>query len=198
LENRQRAKIDQHTAAALRLLMFTGARLREVLHLKWADVDVERGILLLEKSKTGKKTIILNAPALKVLASLPQTGTYVFPGDAESKPKKWRAADETAERPRDNLKHAWKSIRRRAGIEGVRIHDLRHTFASVGAGASLGLPIVGKLLGHTQSKTTERYAHLDNDPLRRAAETIGKQLAASLDGTDGAEVISLDAVRATA
>ena len=68
----------------------------------------------------------------------------------------------------------------RAGLTGVRIHDLRHTHASVGAGAGLGLPIIGKLLGHTQSATTQRYAHLDNDPLKKASEHIGSRLAAAM------------------
>ena len=78
------------------------------------------------------------------------------------------------------LKKPWRAIQRHAGLEGVRIHDLRHTFASIGAGASLGLPIVGKLLGHSQPATTARYAHLDADPLRRAANAIGNQIAGAL------------------
>ena len=81
------------------------------------------------------------------------------------------------DRPRTDLKKPWRAIQNHAGLEGVRIHDLRHTFASIGAGASLGLPIVGKLLGHTQPSTTARYAHLDADPLRRAADLIGEALA---------------------
>ena len=82
--------------------------------------------------------------------------------------------------PRADLKKPWLAIQRHAGLEGVRLHDLRHTFASIGAGASLGLPLVGKLLGHTQPATTARYAHLDADPLRRATDLIGAQLAAAL------------------
>ena len=72
------------------------------------------------------------------------------------------------------------SVVKRAGLNGLRIHDLRHTHASVGAGLGLGLPIIGKLLGHTQPSTTARYAHLDNDPLRRASEQIGSRLAAAM------------------
>jgi integrase len=84
------------------------------------------------------------------------------------------------DRPRSDLKKPWKAIARRAGLEDVRIHDLRHTHASVGAGMGLGLPIIGKLLGHTQSATTQRYAHIDNDPLKKASEHIGSHLAAAM------------------
>ena len=84
--------------------------------------------------------------------------------------------------PRADLKRPWSAIRKAAGLDGVRIHDLRHSFASFGAGASLGLPIIGKLLGHSQPQTTARYAHLDADPLRRAANTIGNTIAGAMAG----------------
>ena len=80
------------------------------------------------------------------------------------------------DRPRTDLKKPWSAVCRRARLEGVRLHDLRHTFASIGAGASLGLPIVGKLLGHSQPQTTARYAHLEADPLLRAANLIGERI----------------------
>jgi integrase len=163
----QRTIIGPHVAGALRLLILTGARLREILDLKWEHVDIERGLLFLPDSKTGRKTIVLNAPALAVLATLPRIGTYVIIG-------------EHPETPRHDLKRPWQLVSKRAGLEGVRLHDLRHTHASFGAGAGLGLPIIGKLLGHTQPSTTQRYAHLDIDPLRRASETIGGRLAAAM------------------
>ena len=159
--------IGPHAAAALRLLIFTGARLREILHLRWEHVDFERGLLLLPTSKTGKKTIVLNAPALAILNGLPRTSGFVIAGTS-------------VDSPRSDLKKPWKAVAARAGLTGVRIHDLRHTHASVGAGAGLGLPIIGKLLGHTQSATTQRYAHLDNDPLKKASEHIGSRLAAAM------------------
>ena len=155
----RRTVIDPHAAGALRLLLFSGCRLREILHLKWQEVDVERGLLFLGDSKTGRKTIVLNAPALAVLASLPRVGSYVVPGD-------------NAEMPRTDLKRPWTMITRQAGLDGLRIHDLRHSFASFGAGGGMGLPIVGKLLGHANATTTARYAHLDADPLRRASNAI--------------------------
>ncbi|MCW2273705.1 integrase [Rhodoblastus acidophilus] len=82
-----------------------------------------------------------------------------------------------------------------AGIEGARIHDLRHSFASVGAGASLGLPIIGKLLGHSQAATTHRYAHLDADPMHKAVNTIGASLSAAMNGETKNNVVSLKRAR---
>jgi integrase len=183
-ENRQTV-LAPHAVAALRLLIFTGCRLGEILHLRWSDVDFERGMLHLADSKTGKKSVVLNAPALAVLDAIPRVGDFVIAGQSRSgKP----------ERPRSDLKKPWSAIRRHAGLEGLRIHDLRHSFASVGAGAGLGLPIVGKLLGHTQASTTQKYAHLDNDPLRRASNAIGATIAAAMAGqsNDGpARVVQL-------
>jgi integrase len=162
-------KIAPGVAATFRLLFFTGCRLREILHLRWENVDLERGLLFLSDSKTGRKAVILNAPALAVLTGLERLGPYVVPGDDPQK-------------PRHDLKRPWDAVTKRAGITGVRLHDIRHTYASFGAGGGLGLPIIGRLLGHAQAATTARYAHLDNDPLRRASETIGGQIATALDG----------------
>lgn len=170
----RRTVLSPHAVAAIRLLILLGARLREVLHLRWSEVDFERGLLLLPDSKTGKKTIILNAPALEILETVPRIGEYVIAGRPPAKGKK--------ERPRSDLKKSWAAVRRHAGLGAIRLHDLRHSFASVGVGASMGLPIVGKLLGHSNAGTTQRYAHLDADPLRRASNAIGATIAAALDG----------------
>ena len=184
-EANRRTKIGPHAAAAIRLLILTGARLREILHLKWEHVDLERGLLLLPDSKTGKKAIVLNAPALDILANLLRIGAYVIAG---------QAAGTGDEKPRADLNRPWRAIRERAGLNGLRIHDLRHTHASIGAGLGLGLPIIGKLLGHTQPSTTARYAHLDADPLRRASDHIGSRIAAAMGDLrprSGSEVIPL-------
>jgi len=165
---KRRTILGPHAAAALRLLILTGARLREVLHLRWEHVDFSRGLLLLPDSKTGRKTIVLNAPSLAVIEALPRMGAFVIAGDDPDK-------------PRADLHRPWKMIAKRAGLAGVRLHDLRHTFASFGAGSGFGLPILGKLLGHKEAATTQRYAHLDNDPLRRATGAIGEQIAKALD-----------------
>jgi integrase len=127
-------KIGPHAAAAIRLLILTGARLREILGLKWEYVDLERGLLLLPDSKTGKKAIVLNAAARDILAKLPRLGAYVIAG-------------QSADKPRADLNRPWRAVIKRAELEGLRIHDLRHTHASIGAGLDLGLPIIGKLLG---------------------------------------------------
>ena len=171
-------KINPFAVTALRLLLFTGCRLREILHLRWEHVDLERGLLFLPDSKSGRKTVILNAPALTVLNDVQRVGPYVVPGD-------------DPERPRPDLKRPWDAVTKRAGLTGVRLHDLRHTYASFGAGGGLGLPIIGRLLGHTQAATTARYAHLDNDPLRRASEAIAGRIAAALDGKKAGEVVSI-------
>ena len=137
------ADICPRAAAAIRLLILTGARLREILDAKWSYVDVERGVLFLPDSKTGKKTVYLNAAALEVLHNLPRAddNPYVIPGQKDGQPK-------------SDLHGPWKHVCAAAGLDGVRLHDLRHSYASIGAGASMGLPIVGKLLGHKSASTT--------------------------------------------
>jgi integrase len=167
-----RDQISVYAAGAIRLLMFTGCRLREILHLRWEHVDIERQVLFLPDSKTGSKTVLLNAPALEVLAGLPRLGNnpFVIPGERNNAPLV-------------DLKRPWAAVCRAADLEGLRIHDLRHTFASFGAGSNLGLPVIGKLLGHSQPSTTARYAHLADDPMRRASDMIGGRIAAALSGT---------------
>ena len=157
-----------HVTNAIRLLLLTGCRLREILHLRWSEVDLERGLLLLLDSKTGRKTVILNRSAVAILSSSERVGAFVVPS---SDPK----------RPRHDLKRPWDHIRAAAKLDDVRLHDLRHTHASIGAGAGFGLPVVGRLLGHASSATTQRYAHIAGDPARRASEAIGLQFSAALN-----------------
>ena len=163
-------KIGPHAAAALRLLIFTGARLREILHLQWDHVDLQRGLLLLPTSKTGKKTIVLSDIALAIVSTLPRIGRFVIAGNDDNK-------------PRSDLQRPWALISKQANLSGVRLHDLRHSFASVGVGSGMGLPIIGKLLGHANASTTERYAHLAADPLRRATDAIGNAIAKAMGET---------------
>ena len=138
-------------------------------------------MLLLPDSKTGRKAVYLSAPALDVLSKLPHVegNPFVICGD---KPAAHLV----------NLEKPWRRIRAKAELDDVRIHDLRHSFASVAASGGLSLPMIGKLLGHTQAATTERYAHLAADPVRAANEAIGERIAALMKGdTNSAEIISL-------
>ena len=164
---------EEHPSAllAIRLLALTGARRNEILELMWSSVDFDRAELVLADSKTGPKRIPLPTAALKLLKEAPRvTGNpYVCPGE------------------RDGghfigLQRPWDRIRTLAGLAGVRLHDLRHTHAATGVSAGLALPLVGKLLGHTHAATTQRYAHLRDDPVRAAAERVAGEIGASLDG----------------
>lgn len=156
----------------IRLLALTGARKNEIARLRWSDIDREQGLLRLADSKTGAKIIRLGTAALKLIEGLlPNGSPWVFPDRRH------------ADRPIGNLDFAWVGIRKRAGLEDVRIHDLRHSFASAGLAGGEGLPLIGKLLGHSHIATTSRYAHLADDPLRAAADRISERVAASLGGT---------------
>ena len=179
LDAHERMHPTSYAVAAIRLLIFTGARLGEVLALRWEDVDLDNAMLTLPDSKTGKKSIYLNAPAIKTLSGIPRLhgNPYVICGQRVG-------------RPMVNLRKPWLSIRKTAGLEDVRIHDLRHSFASVGASGGATLQIIGKLLGHTQIDTTQRYAHLSNDPVRAANEAIGTSIDAMMKG-EQADVVRL-------
>jgi integrase len=169
---------DPAAVLAIRLLLLTGARRDEILDLRWEDVDLATGTLNLPDSKTGKKSIPLGPAAAEVLAAAPRLegSRYVIPG-------------RRLEGRFVGLQRPWARIRERAGLEGVRLHDLRHSFASVGVAANLGLPVLGAILGHRHPATTARYAHLDDDPRRAAAARISGEIAAALNGRPAAEVI---------
>jgi len=170
-----------YVTAALRLLVLTGARLSEILTLKWSYVEFDNILLRLPDSKTGAKVIYLNAPALQILTDLPRLegNPFVICGKREGA----RLI---------NLQKPWRRIREVAGLDDVRIHDLRHSFASVAASSGQSLPVIGALLGHTQPQTTARYAHLAADPLRAASDAVGGKIAASLKGNDSAAVTALN------
>ena len=157
---------DQQASNIIRMLLLTGARRGEVLAMRWSDVDLEAGGWTKPGATTKQKTehrVPLSAPARLLLATMAsKVGVesrfeYVFPGQAGGH--------------RVDLKRPWPAICKAADIEGVRVHDLRHTYASLLAGSGQSLPIIGALLGHTQASTTLRYAHLLDDPLRVATET---------------------------
>jgi integrase len=156
--------------AAIRLLLLTGCRLNEILTLKWSDIDWDRGLLHLEDTKSGYQVRPVGSAALTYLESLPWKNglEHVIPGRDESKPLV-------------NLGKPWRRIRDNAELSDVRIHDLRHTHASAAAGLGNSLPIIGRLLGHTQAATTQRYAHLADDPARFAADQVAEQIAARVN-----------------
>ena len=164
---------DQTVANIIRLLLLTGARSGEVLAARWADIDLKEGIWTKPGATTKQKTehrVPLSAPAMQLLASLPNDNEFVFPGRGGGH--------------RTDLKKPWPKICKAAKIAGVRVHDLRHTYASLLASAGFSLPMIGALLGHTQPQTTARYAHLFDDPLRKATESVG----AIITGKPKAEV----------
>lgn len=165
--------------AAIRLLMLTGCRKSEILLLRWEWVDFERALLRLPDSKTGAKAVPLGAPALELLTTVTRIegNPHVFPSTV-------------GEGHLVGIQKVWSRIRNRAELPDVRLHDLRHSFASVGAAGGDSLYIVGKLLGHTQARTTRRYAHLADDPLRAAADRIASKIAASMNGGAG-ELVEL-------
>ena len=163
----QREVFARNITAAIRLLMFTGCRLREILHLRWEDVDFERDVLNLPESKTGRKKILIAGTAIAILDELERHGEYVISGREPDK-------------PRADLNRPWKRITQHARLEGLRLHDLRHSYASVGAASGMGLLALGKLLGHASPSTTQRYAHLADDPLRRASEHIASVIASAI------------------
>jgi integrase len=152
--------------AAIRMLLLTGMRKSEVLNLKWDWIDTERNVIDLPDSKSGKKAVPIGDAALSLLASIqPQAGNpYVFCGAKRG-------------RPLVGLGKIWHRIRARTNLPGVRLHDLRHTFASFGAGSGTSLQVLGKILGHADTKTTARYAHLADDPLRFGANKISQGIA---------------------
>ncbi len=168
---------EPYAIAAIRILLLTGARLREILHARWENVDLGRGTLFLPDSKTGAKTIYLGAAA-EILAGIERVdgNPYIIPGSLPGK-------------PRADLNCPWASIKKAAGLEGLRIHDLRHHFASTGANMGQGLAILGDLLGHASTTMTARYAHIDADPKKRAAESIGASIHAVMNGNSGGEIV---------
>ncbi|WP_316186335.1 MULTISPECIES: site-specific integrase [unclassified Bradyrhizobium] len=162
----------KYAVAAFRLLLLTGCRLSEIQKLEWRFVYLEESELRLPDSKTGAKTVHVGDAAVAVFKTIPRIAgnPYVIAGKKE-------------ESHLTDLQHPWRRIRKAARLDDVRIHDLRHTFASGGLLVGEGLPMIGKLLGHTQVQTTARYAHLASHPVKQAATRISDRLASALFGS---------------
>lgn len=165
--------------AALRFLILTGWRESEALGLRWDQLDFTRGIAALPNTKTGRSDRHVGAPALALLSELPRLADspFVFPG---AKPGTHLV----------EMKRVWEAVRHAAELEGLRLHDLRHSFASVGAAGGLSLPMIGALLGHREVSTTQRYAQLGDDPRKAAADRVAGHVAAAM--REGDEPIVLD------
>ena len=158
-----------HATAALRLLMLTGCRCGEIVGLRWEDVHLDRNEIRLRESKTGPRTVPLSPAAARVLAGLPRPvgNPWVVAGAG----------------PGSRLTHIhyyWYRVRKRAGLDDVRIHDLRHSFASRALALGESLPMIGKLLGHTKIQTTARYAHLARDSVKESAARVAASIGSDL------------------
>ena len=162
---------DPFAVAAIRLLTLTGCREGEILSLRWDAVDFEHGYLRLEQTKTGRSNRPLGSAAAAVLQSLPRVkgNPYVLPSS--------RSGEHVKE-----IKRLWHAVRHAAGLDDLRLHDLRHSFASVPASGHESILVIRALLGHARIATTERYAHLGDDPVRRAADRTSTEIAGWLSG----------------
>ena len=162
-------------AAALRLIMLTGCRVGEVQTLRWSDLDRKAGEIRLRDAKTGARMVPLTPAALQVLSGIVRVrrSPWVFPG---------RRRD----RHLSDLRPYWHRVRERAEVEDVRIHDLRHSFASRALALGLALPMIGRLLGHTDIGSTARYAHLSRDAEKIAVARVGDSIEADVLRAGGA------------
>ena len=164
-----RGGVSPQAVAALRLLMLTGCRRNEVLALRWKDVDLETRVLRLADSKTGPRSVPLSPAAARVLADLPRvTGNP------------WVIAGRKPGTHMRNINEPWDIVRRRAGLSDVRLHDLRHSWASRALALGESLPMIGRLLGHTQVETTARYAHLARDSVGESAAGVAASIGSDL------------------
>jgi integrase len=155
--------------AAIEFLLLTGCRVGEALSLRWEDVDVPRRQIRLPDSKTGRRTVFISPPMERILTELPvlSDNPFVFCGSRSG-------------RPIVNLRKPWMRVCDAADLEGVRLHDLRHTFASVAAMSGHGLPVVGALLGHSNANTTARYAHFADEALFAANADVAEKIASRM------------------
>ena len=149
--------------SAIKLLLFTGRRTGEILTLKWDYIDFENSKMNLPDTKTGAKSFFFSPTVKQILLNLPNKEGFVFKSVLKDK----RVT---------TVRHIWKKICKLAKIENVRVHDLRHTYASLAVQNGYSLPIISKMLGHADIKTTQRYAHLHDDPVNQAVEKIDQQL----------------------
>jgi integrase len=160
--------------AAIRLLIFTGARRNEILQLRWQYVDLERRRLSLPISKTGAKVIVLSMPAVEILRHL-ETLRKAFPESPWVIP-----SPRDANRPFVQLQSVWERVRAAAKLADLRLHDLRHTFASIAAARGTQQHLIMAMLGHANPVTTGRYMHYADDPLRSASDEVAAHIVTAM------------------
>ena len=163
-----------HASAAdcIRLVMLTGCRPGEAMCATWSQFDAQPGFWIKPSNHTKQRKehrLPLSAPALQLIADIRERRSEVEPGD-------YVFPSQRPGQPLQQLRRCWDVVCKQAGLSNTRVYDLRHTFAAMGAGGGLGLPLIGRLLGHTQARTTQRYAHLADDPLREAADKIASAI----------------------
>ena len=169
--DRQTGRHRRQQADIIRLLLLTGCRKGEIVQLRWSEVD--DGRLILQESKTGRRTVPLSTKAGAVLERQPRgTSPFVFPSPRDPS------------RPRSRNLALWYRVRREAGVEDVRLHDLRHTVASHAVMNGVPVPVVSRLLGHSNVRMTLRYAHLGDRDIELAAEKIGQAIATIMNSQD--------------
>lgn len=182
LEQGQRLRPD--VADLFRLLALTGARRGEILGLRWSEVDFERGLIVLppDRHKTGSsgkgRTIHLDAASVAILRG--RQRNVVTTNTRLKRIVPWVFPKQDGKSPMEPPKRAWVAVRTAAKIEGLRLHDLRHTYASLLLAEGTPLALVGKALGHTKASTTERYAHLRDDATQRGAAHVASVYVTSL------------------
>jgi integrase len=170
--------IGPFAAAGLRLALFTGARSGEITSIQWNHVDWQRRLIRLPDSKTNEpRTIHLSDAAIEVLRNTPHVGPFVVAGMKRGVPYR-------------NLTHAWGRTRKYAGLDDVRLHDLRHSYASLAAGRGVSLYTIGKLLGHKDPVSTQRYAHLARDAVQAVNDELGAVMQAAI-GKSRSNVLKL-------
>ena len=170
LDEAERCKgVSVHAVAAIRLLLLTGCRKGEILNLRWDQVDLEANELRIPETKTGPRTISLSPEAAAVLCGTPRRGgnPFVIPGKLRGKAMR-------------NLNDPWEIVCKRAGLEDMRLHDCRHSYASRALALGESLPMIGRLLGHTQVETTARYAHLAEASVKESAVRVADSIAGDL------------------
>lgn len=172
-EMEDRGSVTIYEAAAIRQLMFSGCRKNEIVKLKWKDVDIDAGEIRIPDGKTGARLVPLSPATADVLSGLPRNAG-----------RPWVILGIRSGRHLGDLQPAWERIRERAGLDDVRIHDLRHSFASRALALGESLPMIGKLLGHTQVQTTARYAHLQRDSIKASASRIAGSIRADICKND--------------